>query len=85
MKVWALWHGGSSYAVPSIPDDLEEFTSIGAARETFWSRADWDPQYPCVENSSMVLYFHNPTEDQDPYPDREVTMGPRGGVQVGPT
>jgi hypothetical protein len=84
MQTYALWHGGSSYAAPSIPDDLEAFDSIREARAAFNARRDWDPYYPCVEGSSMWLYFSDPTDDPDPYPDRVLEEGPRGGLVESP-
>src|SRR4051812_37664396 len=38
MRVWALWHGGSSYVMGSVPEDVEVFASISAAREAFTDR-----------------------------------------------
>ena len=84
MKVYALWYGGSSYNAPYVKDDIEEFSSIQAAKDTFWSREDFDPYYPCVEGSTMQLFFYDPRLVEDPYPDREITLGPRGGVNITP-
>lgn len=84
MRCWMLWHGGSSYACPRIPEDLERFSSLTRAKEAFWSRQDGDPYYPCVESSSAFIYWRDPTDERDPYPDLELTMGPRGGVRVSP-
>jgi hypothetical protein len=82
MKVYALWFGGSSYAYPTVKDDLEEFASIASAKRVFYSRSDHDPYYPCVEDTcEMFLFFDRPPET-DPYPDRILTLGPRGGVRV---
>ena len=82
MKVWMLWHGGSSYA-HSAMEDVEEFYSFKTAKEVFWSREEqYDPYYPCVEESSASIYFHDPRETCDPYPDRQLSIGPRGGVKV---
>ena len=80
MKVHALWYGGPNYAVPYIPDDIEEFASITAAKRVFEHLASHtDRYYPCVEESQteMHLYFHEYTENG---PDRILTIGPRGGV-----
>jgi hypothetical protein len=40
MRVWALWHGGSSYGAPYVSDHLEAFGSITAARGAFVDRHD---------------------------------------------
>jgi hypothetical protein len=83
MRVYAHWYGGSSYSAPTN-EDTEEFSSIQSAKDAFWRRADFDPYYPCVEDSSMLLYFSDPRETNDPYPDRELTLGPRGGIRSTP-
>lgn len=87
MKVWMLWHGGSSYAHGSIEDDVEEFASLKAAKDAFAARADFDPYYPCVsDDASAWIFFHDPNDEGngpgDPYPDRVLEFGPRGGVRV---
>ena len=38
MRVWALWHGGASYAAPYVSEDVETFASISEAREAFTDR-----------------------------------------------
>ena len=97
MKVWGLWYGGSNYVVPQRTD-LEEFSSISAAKEVFWCRSDgWDPveglQCPCVDTGAsaydhghgteMQLFLTKPDpDDGNWYPDRIIRIGPRGGVRV---
>lgn len=83
-KVWVTWHGGPSYSVPEIPRDVETFASLADAKDMHWRRQDGDPYYPCVTESETWVYFYDPTGDdvRDPYPDRIITMGPRGGVRV---
>lgn len=83
MKVYMMWHGGANYALPTV-DDAEEFSSLQAAKESFWSRADRDPFYPCVENPEAWILFSDPRENAsgDVYPDRVMTLGPRGGVRI---
>ena len=83
LKVYAVWYGGPSYSAPYVQDHTEEFDSIQEAKDTFWRRADFDPYYPCVEDSEMQLFFYDPRDNTvDPYPDRILTMGPRGGVRM---
>ena len=67
MKVFALWHGGSSYSVGGL-ESLEKFDSLADAKEEFYRRYEWgsgDFQYvdeteyitsgpigtPCVERT----------------------------------
>lgn len=81
MKVFSLWYGGNNYSCPSM-EDIEEFRSIQSAKDSFWSRSDYDPYYPCVDRPEMQLYFTDPRKAEDPYPDMLITMGPRGGVRI---
>lgn len=83
MKVYGLWYGGSSYGSPSVKRDTEEFDSIKEAKDAFQRRYDNDdyPATPCVSDSSeMHLFFSDPRDMSDPYPDRVLKFGPRGGV-----
>lgn len=89
MKVSMLWHGGSSYGVGTIPEDLEEFDSLKQAIRVFDARYnEFDPYYPCVDNSSSAWVFFGTIEEVsansngDYYPDRVLSFGPRGGVKV---
>ena len=81
MKVHALWYGGSSYAPPDPDRDLEDFDSLGAARDTFAARADCDPHYPCVEpdQTEMHVYIGGYSENG---PDRIIRLGPRGAARI---
>jgi len=97
MRVWALWHGGSSYSAPTMAD-LEEFSSISAAREAFTHRFNggrWASEFRYVnrewegaatpgvgEDSTMTLWLYDPTNVEDPYPWRIIQHGARGGVRV---
>lgn len=82
MKVYGLWYGGSSYAVPSVPDDVEEFSSIKQAKDIFESRFEGEFGFtPCVtDESEMHLFRSEPQEGNDIYPDIVLSFGPRGGV-----
>jgi hypothetical protein len=88
MECWMLWHGGSSYAHGYIPEDLEHFKSLTEAVSAFDRRADsWETFYPCVERTepeeggpSAWIFLAEP--DGDPYPDRIIEFGPRGGIHV---
>ena len=89
MKIYATWSGGSSYAMPDLFNrrDIEIFDSLSDARRTFSARADHDTYYPCVSDDmsddggpEMWIYFSDPFECGDAYPDRIVSFGPRGGV-----
>jgi hypothetical protein len=79
MKTYMLWHGGCNYSAPTV-DDLEIFDSLSDAMRAFRARADFDPYYPCIENPEAWLFFAQP--ENDLYPDRVLTLGPRGGVRV---
>lgn len=97
MRVWMLWHGGSSYSVGEIGgkhDSLEEFDSLKSAKDAFEARAAFHPFYPCVSDDepadggpSAWLFFADPRGDHpedvvgDAYPDRILNFGPRGGLR----
>jgi hypothetical protein len=85
MIVYMEWFGGPSYAPPT-QDDRERFESIKDAKEAFWRRSDYEPGFPCVEDSEALLYFAGRKGDNDEtggeYPDRRLTIGPRGGVRI---
>lgn len=76
MKVYADWYGGVNYSAPT-ENDREEFPSIRAAGEALWRRSDYDPYYPCVQDSEMLLYR---AADEE-YPFAILTVGPRGGIR----
>ncbi len=94
MEVYALWHGGASYA-HSTDQDVEKFPSIGAAvtalddrhrlgysfRQSF-NFVNREPEHrycPGVEDDSeMSIFLEDPTGYPDAYPDRLVRFGPHG-------
>lgn len=85
MKVWAQIKYGESY---SWPDEASEFASIAAVKremdipgsETGHARS----YFPCSRDEGMTafVYFYDPKEARDPYPDRVLTIGPRGEIKV---
>ena len=97
MKVYGLWYGGPDYSSPEL-SDLEEFGSMLEAKYAFENRennGDWDLCYfryvnkqpesnycPAVRESEMQIWFADPTDSDDPYPDRIISFGPNGGVRV---
>lgn len=94
MKVWMLWHGGVNYSHGYIADDTEAFESLAEAKRVFDSRADsWNTYYPCVDRipaedggPSAWIFFYDPNAEEngpgDPYPDRVLEYGPRGGLRL---
>ena len=91
-ECWLLWHGGSSYELGTYEEDVEHFDSIRALVDSFERRL-WDPYYPCVtsdiqENGGQSgwVFFSDPNDEAngpgDPYPDRIICHGPRGGVRL---
>ena len=80
MKVTAMWYGGSSYTTP-YPDEVEHFSGLKQAKDIFWARSDFDPYYPCVdETSEMWVVFG--VHDSIEYPDCIIKFGPRGGIVI---
>ena len=53
--------------------------SVG--REAFAERVDFHPAYPCVDETAEMWIFFGPPAEQDGYPDRILSVGPRGGVR----
>ncbi len=83
MKVWGMWHGGSSYSHPCVKDDVESFDSLAQAKRIFEDRYRYDLRYPCVTaEASMTVWFRDPRDERDPYPDRVIELGPRGGIRT---
>jgi hypothetical protein len=93
LKVYALWHGGSSYSPSDYHDDMEAFSSIEAAREALRSRRDngygWQQNFEFVNRPAERSL--TPAVDHTAYMDLYVTpnsegffarleFGPRGGV-----
>ena len=84
IKVWGLFHDPGNYAHPEL-SDAEPFTSISHARNEFHHRVNGgDSYYPAVSHQAELhLYLGgHPDEMQDPYPDRIIKKGPRGGTNV---
>ena len=68
MKVYALWHGGSSY---SYGTEYEIFSNVKEAKEELLRRhSNWYGSTPCCDQSEMRLFYSNPCDCPDPYPDR---------------
>lgn len=82
MRVVALWYGGSSYAVPDPTEHLEHFDSLAAARRSFASRVDFDPFYPCVDETTTEMHVYIGTDYHENGPDRILTIGKRGAVRT---
>ena len=81
MKTFGLFHGGHNFAVGGHAD-IESFDSLKSAKSTFECRADFDPFYPCTdETAEMWLWFAMPEDNGDLYPAAILTLGKRGGVR----
>jgi hypothetical protein len=79
--IYGTWYGGTNYTFPSM-SDVEQFKSIKEAKNVLQSRRhNYDGKTPCVSNNcNITLYFYDPRKERDPYPDRILTFGPRGGI-----
>jgi len=96
MKVFALWHGGSSYSQGSLEKYLETFDSLKAVKEELRDRYDgkayqtwasgqtpnWCYTPTVSDNSSFWVWIEDPRDMDDPYPDRIVSFGPKMGVRI---
>jgi len=78
--VWAHWHGGDSYAAPDWAEPAPRFDTVADAVAEFESAYhghgfrladDTDSgATPCVDwSASMALFYADPAESGDPYPD----------------
>jgi hypothetical protein len=88
MKVWGLFNGGSGYSPGSVHElrDIEEFSSLRVAGITLYDRVAGNiREFPNVDrDASFHIFFahpHGPDGVQE-YPDRVMTIGPRGGVRI---
>jgi len=91
MVVYGVFHGGANYSAGSVhnPSDVRRFDSITAAVDTVWVRfTGRDHSFPNVdESATMHLWLSDPRADANDgqaaeYPDRVISIGPRGGVRV---
>ena len=71
---------GANLALPE-GTEVEYFDSLQSAKNAFWRRTDFDPQYPCQDNSAEMLLWKGMLLDvEDLYPDYRLYIGPKGGV-----
>jgi hypothetical protein len=89
MIVWGVFNGGANYSPGSVHElrDIEEFPTMRAAGVALWRRVrGWEGDFPNVDaDASLHLWFACPNDgagDVQEYPDRVVTVGPRGGIRV---
>ncbi|GAB3726758.1 hypothetical protein GCM10027590_32310 [Nocardiopsis nanhaiensis] len=98
MSTWyGLWHSGNGYGLTDPESDMEQFSSLQAAKDALAARyhlgysfrqrfqfVNREPESvltPVVGSDSCLHLFASP--DSDPaLPDRHVYFGPRGGVRV---
>lgn len=79
MKVWAVMDGG--HLGPASFEDAQEYPSLGELKVKFWKASEsCDAGYP----TECTVWFYDPNGEGvqgDPYPDEQLTIGPRGGVR----
>lgn len=95
MRVYGLWHGGSSYA-PGRFEDIEVFNSLKEAKSCLEDRynshgphsfeyANKDSDYthtPCVEDDSeMWLWSYMPDDNGDLYPCSRLVINSNGNAK----
>lgn len=75
--IYGIFHGGGSYSTEWTERDIEEFDDLGDAIEVFDCRIDFDPFYPCCdETAQMWVFMKNPLKALiagNLYPDKIVT------------
>lgn len=81
--VFAIWHGGTYYSEPCIPEDVERFASLVEAAQVLRSRATepWAQQFSYInkptdtaiclrtDDCEMRVYLSDPSSAIDPHPD----------------
>jgi len=78
--VWFAWFGGPNYSAPIVDIDTETASSLEEVKRVMWSRyMNRDGSTPCVSDSEALVWFSDPCEQSDPYPDRIVRQS-RGGA-----
>jgi hypothetical protein len=85
MKVFTLFEPPGNYG-PAYPEHAEQFPSLEAAGYALRDRVSGrEYSFPCVDSDARLsVFFSDPrlSEDGDIYPDRIITIGPRGGIRV---
>lgn len=75
--IYGIFHGGGSYSTRWTERDIEEFKNLTEAIEVFDERIDYDPYYPCCdETAEMWIFYLNPVAEMlagDLYPDKIIT------------
>lgn len=96
MAWYGLWYGGPSFAL-SEREDMEEFSSLQAAKDALWARVNdgwsWPQEFryvyrepetarvPGVTEESYIDLYSAPDADLSCI-ERRVFFGPRGGVRI---
>ena len=82
MIVWILDHlDPHYYGQPDVDRHTERRESLREARDEFWRICDRENLGDARRHERWV-FFYDPREVTDPYPDRVMRIGPRGGVRI---
>lgn len=82
MKVTAQFHNWPNLAHP-FPEDVQHFRSLRQAVDVFRRRvAGYDTRYPTVTDTATFWIVWGHLDAMPDYPDRIVSVGPRGGVKA---
>ena len=79
MKIYAQFT--SPTLAPAFPDDYQEFDSIRAAKVAFERFVDSESRF-CNERECQGLLFAGHPEACNGYPEKILTVGPRGGIRM---
>jgi hypothetical protein len=91
--VFALWHGGASYAHSYAPEDVEVFPSLQEVKDELVARyCGWATirhldgttevtQTPAVEHDSAFTVWRGGDGGEVPASVTRVCFGPRGGIR----
>lgn len=69
------------YGASYVDDHTIEYDTLSEARESFRRTCDYE-RYGDPQEHTAWIFFYDPRKTPDPYPDRIMTCGPRGGIRT---
>jgi len=84
MQVWMqVQRDPNYYGQLGQREGVEQYDSLKEAKDAFWRECDSERLADAMNHEALV-FFYDPREKDvtDPYPDRILRFGPRGGVKV---
>lgn len=79
--MFAVFWGGSSHSVPYVATDNEKFSSLSEIVDEFLERRE-SHFYGYHHDATCDVFDYDPSNVSDPYPDRRLTYGENGTVNI---